>query len=95
VLALDAVSGAPLASFRDDGVETFGGTGYDGATDVVIAGNRAWVLGGFDSSDAGVGGVGTVNAGTFRGFLIGLPLPRATDTAQPSLSAVAQVGSLH
>jgi hypothetical protein len=60
VLALDAATGAAKTSFNGTGVQTFAGTNQDVGRWVVASGGVIYLVGNFFSSDAGIGGLGTV-----------------------------------
>jgi len=62
VLALSTADGSAFTPFSGDGVQTFGGTGDDlGDAGIAWSGGVLYVAGGFASSDAGIGGTGTVS----------------------------------
>ncbi|HLX62274.1 MAG TPA: MBG domain-containing protein [Planctomycetota bacterium] len=61
VMALDAANGSPRTGFgvSGTGVQTFGGTGADRGSGVLVANNAVYVTGNFASTDAKIGGAGT------------------------------------
>jgi len=76
VLALDGTTGAPLTSFSDDGVQTFGGSGSEQANGIAVTATQVVISGFGISLDAGVGGLGTISTIPFLGFV--LPLDAVT-----------------
>jgi len=60
VLALSGSDGSADTSFSSDGVQTFGGSGDDHGRHIVAHGSAVYVAGSFASSDAGIGGTGSV-----------------------------------
>jgi hypothetical protein len=73
VLALNATTGAAVSSFGVGGVQKFGGTGGDGGNGIAASGNTLYVTGGFASTNAGVGGTGSIaSLGSGDAFVLAL-----------------------
>ena len=79
VLALNATTGSAVGWFGINGVQTFGGTGYDWATGIAVFGPTLYAAGTFQSTNAGIGSVGDFDSTGFGGFL--LPLDISTGAA--------------
>jgi len=62
VWAMDATTGLSIPTFGNGGIQTFGGTGTDNLQAMVAYGKNLIVAGNFDSTNAGVGGPGTIAA---------------------------------
>ncbi len=77
-LALDASSGVPVSGFGVGGILKFGGTQYDIASGIAAAGSTSYLCGSFYSTDAGVGGTGTITSTGFNGFLLPINPPKLT-----------------
>ena len=101
VLALDAGSGAAVGGFGTSGVQTFGGSGSDRALGMALYGTNVYITGDFQSTDAGVGGVGGITAiapptispptAGFYGFL--LPMNTTTGGSLPRITSPLQVAT--
>jgi hypothetical protein len=72
VLALDAASGQPLTAFSGDGFETFGGSLDDHGNALAYFNGKFFLAGDFYSTDAGVGGLGTIDSTHWNGYLLQL-----------------------
>ncbi len=66
VLALKAADGTPMAGFGSSGLQRIGGTGTDYANGIAVANGVVYVIGQFNSADAGINGTGA--AGSLGGF---------------------------
>jgi len=78
VLALNSVTGAAASGFGSGGVQTFGGSSSDYGQGVAIAGTTLYAAGNFNSTNAGVGGLGGyTTAGGFNGFLVAMDIVTA------------------
>ena len=72
VLALDATTGARKTNFSGDGLQTFGGSSSDGGVAIAATGSQVVIAGYSYSTDAGIGGLGTIDATGFNSFLLTL-----------------------
>lgn len=78
VLALSSVDGSEVWKHK------FGGSNDDHAASIAVYGSTVWTAGYFASSNAGIGGTGTISAVGFNGFL--LPLDTTTGKAIQSIA---------
>jgi hypothetical protein len=62
VWALDAETGTAVPTFGTNGLQTFGGLGTDNLQALTVSGPNLVLGGNFDSTDASIGGIGTVQA---------------------------------
>lgn len=74
VLALDAGTGARKTNFSGDGLQTFGGSDSDGGVAIATSGSNVIVAGFTFSSDAGIGGIGVIDASGWNSFLLTLDM---------------------
>jgi hypothetical protein len=62
IWAMDAKTGTEIPTFGTDGIQTFGGSGTDNLQAMITYRTNLVLAGNFDSTDAGVGGTGTIVA---------------------------------
>ncbi len=84
ILALDQTTGLGLSGFGTGGVQTFGGSAFDGAAAIAAGNGSVFVAGEFFSTDAGTAGTGLFDAARFNGYL--LKLDAATGSAAPVIT---------
>lgn len=85
IAALNATTGAPVTSFGGNGIQTFVGGGADFPTDLALTGNTLYACGYFDSLNAGIGALGSINSQGQEDFYI-LGLDATTGNPLPTFS---------